>query len=126
MVSVNGALAVRTVVGLILVVAGTGLLIVRVWALEVPPPGVGSNTVTWAVPATAVSAAGIAAVNRVAETNVVVRFAPFHCTTKPLKKPLPLTVSVKAAPPAVRAVGVMLEITDVEWLVITKLPLAVP
>ncbi len=58
-------------VGLMLVVAGTGLLaalIVKVWALEVPPPGAGVNTVTEAVPAAAMSAAVIAAVSCVDET----------------------------------------------------------
>ena len=52
--------------GFRLVVVGTGLLItliVKVWALEVPPPGAGLTTVTWAVPAVAMSAAVIAAVN---------------------------------------------------------------
>jgi hypothetical protein len=38
-------------------------------------------------------------------TNVVVRFAPFHRTTELLMNPLPLTVSVKAAPPAVALEG---------------------
>jgi hypothetical protein len=37
-------------------------LIVNVWALEVPPPGVAFTTVTEAVPAVAMSAAVIAAV----------------------------------------------------------------
>ena len=58
-------------VGLILVVAGVGLLatvIVNVWALEVPPPGAGVKTVTVAVPAVARSDARIAAVSWVAET----------------------------------------------------------
>jgi hypothetical protein len=52
--------------GLRLVVVGTGLLgllIVKVWALEVPPPGEGVNTVTPAVPATAMSAALMEAVS---------------------------------------------------------------
>ena len=52
-------------VGLRLVVVGTGLsgtLIVKVWELEVPPPGVGLKTVTLAVPAVAMSAAEIEAV----------------------------------------------------------------
>ena len=100
-VSVNATPLALAVVGLRLVVAGTGLLIVRVWALEVPPPGAGVNTVTEAVPATAMSAAGIAAVNRVEETNVVVRSAPFQSTTELATKPVPLTVSVKPDPPAV-------------------------
>jgi hypothetical protein len=66
------------------------------------------------------SAAGIAAVNRVAETKVVVRFAPFHCTTESVTKPVPLTVSVKAAPPAVRDDGLMLEITGTGGSLIVK------
>ena len=51
--------------GLRVVVVGTGLsgtLIVKVWALEVPPPGVGLKTVTLAVAAVAMSAARIDAV----------------------------------------------------------------
>lgn len=44
-------------VGLIDVVVGAGLLIVRVWPPEVPPPGEGLNTVIDAVPAVAMSAA---------------------------------------------------------------------
>ena len=111
MVSVNGALAVRTVAGLMLVVAGTGLLNVRVWALEMPPTGTGVDTVIWALPADAMSVAGIAAVNFVAETKVVVRPDPPHCTTESATKPLPVTVSVNAAAPGVRDVGLMLVIT---------------
>ena len=77
-----------------------GDVIVKVSALEVPPPGF--TTLTCAVPAAAMSLAGIAAVSCVALTNVVVRAAPFHCTTEPETKLLPLTVSVNAGPPAVR------------------------
>jgi hypothetical protein len=39
---------------------------------------------------------------------VVVRLLPFHCTTDPVVNPEPFTVSVKAAPPAVRELGLML------------------
>ena len=70
-VSVNPDPPAVAEVGLKLVVVGTGLsglLIVKVWALEVAPPGAGLNTVTWAVPAVAMSAALIAAVNCVAPT----------------------------------------------------------
>src|SRR5207237_739516 len=70
------------------------------WALEVPPPGAGVNVVTCAVPATARSAAGMAAVSCVADTNVVARSAPFQRTTELATKPLPLAVSVKPGPPA--------------------------
>jgi hypothetical protein len=42
-------------------------------------------------------------------TNVVARADPFTCTTDPLTKLLPLTVSVNPAPPAVTLVGEMLD-----------------
>ncbi len=71
----------------------------KVRALEVPPPGAGLNTVTEAVPAVAMSAAVIDALNWVEETYVVVRFDPFQRTTELDLKPLPFTVNVNAAPP---------------------------
>ena len=55
-------------VGLNVVVVGTGLFIVNVNPDDVPPPGVGLNTVTVAVPAVAIFAAGTTAVNWVALT----------------------------------------------------------
>ena len=69
--------------------------------LEVPPPGAGLNTATWAVPPDAMSLAGIAAVNRVALTKLVVRAVPFHWTKELRTKFVPVTVKVKAAPPGV-------------------------
>src|SRR5688572_1340754 len=60
---------------------------------------------TWAVPALAISAAEIAAVTRVEETKVVAFAAPFHFTAAPDTKPVPFTVSVNAADPAVTEVG---------------------
>jgi hypothetical protein len=69
------------------------------------------KTVTDAVPAAAISAAEIAAVNCVDETNVVVRSAPFHLTTDPLTKLVPFTVKVNALPPAAAEVGLMLAAT---------------
>src|SRR6266566_4941871 len=86
-------------------IVGTELLMVNVSAPEVPPPGVGENTVTDAVPAVATSLAGIAACNCVPLTNVVVRAPPFQRTTDPLTKFVPFTVSVNAPPPAVVLVG---------------------
>ena len=50
-------------VGLMPVSTGTGLLIVKVAPLEVPPPGPGLKTVMPAVPPAAMSLAGIAAVS---------------------------------------------------------------
>ena len=75
------------------------------WAGEVPPPGAGLNTVTWDVPAAAISAAGIAAVSWVALTTVVVRLAPFQRTVEPTTKFEPLTVRLKPAPPVVALAG---------------------
>jgi hypothetical protein len=84
---------------------GMGLLMVKVRALDVPPPGEGLTAVTEGVPAVAISLAEIAAVNCVALTKVVVRALPFHCTVAPETKFVPVTVSVKAAPPAVALEG---------------------
>ena len=55
-------------VGLKPVVVGTGLFTVKAWALEVPPPGEWLYTVTLAVPAVAMSEAGMAAVSCVGDT----------------------------------------------------------
>src|SRR5437867_1127306 len=55
------------------------------------------------------SAAAIAAVNWVALTKVVVRAAPFQRTVEALVKPVPFTVSVKAAPPTCALAGARLE-----------------
>ena len=78
---------------------------VNISALDVPPPGVGLKTVTEAVPAVAMSLWGTAAVNCVALPNVVVSAAPFHWTTELLTKLVPITTSVKPAPPAVAEEG---------------------
>lgn len=112
-VSVNAAPPAMDEAGLRPVVAGTGLLIKKVWVLDVPPPGAGVNTVTWAVPAVAMSAADMAAVSWVEDTNVVVRLDPFHWTTEPLTKPVPLTVSVKSDVPAIEDAGARLLIVGI-------------
>src|SRR5262245_44202391 len=81
---------------------------VKVWRLEVPPPGAGLKTVTAAIPLVAMSADGIAAVSCVAETNVVGRSAPFQRTTELAMKFVPFTVSVKADPPTMAELGARL------------------
>jgi len=78
---------------------------VKICGPDEPPPCGALNTVTWAVPAEAVSPAGMAAVNFVSLTNVVVRSLPFQRTTEEEIKPLPFTVSVKAPDPAATLVG---------------------
>jgi hypothetical protein len=84
---------------------GAVLLIAKVTAADVPPPGVGLLTVMLADPALAMSLAGTGAVSWLALTKVVVSAVPFHFTTELATKLAPLTVSVKAAPPTVAPVG---------------------
>ena len=60
------------------VVVGAGFKTVNVCVFEVPPPGNGFTTVSESVPALAISDARIATVSWLAETNVVVRNAPFQ------------------------------------------------
>ena len=78
--------------------SGLGMTMVRSTAFDRPPPGAGLKTVICAVPAAGRSLAGMAAVNCVVLTNVVGRSLPFQRTTDPWLKPLPVTVSVRAAP----------------------------
>jgi len=105
-VSANPAPPTVAVAGATEVSAGAEApLIVNDRLPDVPPPGAGFVTVTVAVPAVAISAAVIAAVNCVAPTNVVVLAAPLNFTTDVDTKPVPLTVRVKAVPPTVVLVG---------------------
>ena len=105
-VSVNAAPLTVAVAGAIeLSVGPETALIVKDRVPDVPPPGAGLVTVTVAAPAVAISAAVIAAVSCVALAKVVVLAAPLNFTTDVDTNPVPLTVSVKAAPPAVALVG---------------------
>lgn len=109
-VNVNAAPPAVAEFGLKLVIAGAGLSIVNVAAGEDPPPGAGLLTTTPAVPAVAISVAGIEAVNCVVLTNCAVRWLPFHQTVEAPTKPVPLTVSVNAVPPASVELGLKLVI----------------
>jgi hypothetical protein len=86
---------------------GEGLSTVKVSALEVPPPGVGVETVTGTVPLVAMSAAVICACSWALDTKVVGRALPFQFTVESEIKFVPLTVSVKPAPPATAELGFM-------------------
>ena len=86
---------------------GAGLLMVKIRPFEVPPAGAGLTTVTWTVPAVAMSLAGIAACKIALLPKPVVRLEPFNCTTEPEVKPVPFTVRVKSAAPAVAVAGEM-------------------
>src|SRR6266567_1472271 len=72
---------------------------------DVPPPFNWLDTMTWAVPAVATSLALMDACSCASLTYVVDRFTPFQFTTEPLTNPLPLTVRVNAAVPAVAEAG---------------------
>ena len=92
--------------GVMLVIEGAGFWTDNELPAEVPPPGAGLKTVIDTVPVARMSVANNCAVNCVALTKIVVRFAPFTRTTAPLTKPPPLTVNVNAGPPTVTDDGV--------------------
>jgi hypothetical protein len=72
---------------------------------DTPPPGAGLKTVTFAAPADATLAAGTVAVRLVGDPYVVARLAPFHCTTEPATKFVPVTVIENWADPAPTVLG---------------------
>jgi hypothetical protein len=82
-----------------------GVVALKLTPGDVPPPGAGDATVTVFEPALAMSLAEIDAVNWVALVKVVGRPEPFHRTTDEETNPVPLTVSVKAGPPALTLAG---------------------
>ena len=73
----------------------------------------GFVTVMLALPIATMSAAPICAVSCVLLTKLVMRFAPFHCTIALLAKLVPLTVSVKLAPPTAANAGLRLLIVGI-------------
>jgi hypothetical protein len=83
-------------------------------------------TVMLAVPGAAINFAGTAAINWVLLTKVVVNPVLFHCTTAPEIKPVPLTVSVKAGPPAVAESGLSEAITGPALIVKVAPPEVTP
>ncbi len=91
-----------------------------------PPPGVGFTTVTEADPCVAMSAMEMEAVSFVLLENVVVRAAPFQFTTEPVTKFEPLTVSVKAGPPAVALLGEIELIAGTGLLMVNVIAFDVP
>lgn len=89
-------------------IVGTGfvaLVMVKFTAFDVPPPGAGLVTVTADAPVDEMAAAGMAAVNCVELTNVVVGEVPPKLTIEAAMKFVPVMVSMKAAPPAAEVFG---------------------
>jgi len=103
---VSGLPAV-SVVGLMLVRVGTGLLNANVCGADVPPPGAELTTVIAVVPTAADAACGRIAVNCVELTNVVVRLVVPENTLEPLTKPVPVKVMVASGPPITSDVGLI-------------------
>ena len=112
-VSIKEALPAVALLGVKTLSIGTGLLgvMVKGKAELVPPPGSGVKTVTDTDPAAIKFVAGTSAVNCVGLIKLVARSTPFHLTTEPLTKLLPVTVSVKAALPAIAVTGLIETIT---------------
>jgi hypothetical protein len=77
-----------------------GIRILNGREFELPPPGNELKTLMFIIPGSAMSSAEIDACICVLETNIVGRFKPFHLTTDPCMKFVPVTVSEKPAPPA--------------------------
>jgi len=108
-----------------LVMVGVPVVIVKLKALDVPPPGGGLTTVTATVPGFATSAAVMAAMSCALLTNVVARAEPFHCTCELDTNPLPFTVRLKAPEPAATLDGLVAlpaEIVGTGFEVVTMLP----
>jgi hypothetical protein len=104
-VSVNAAEPAVTLDGCSEVTVGVRLLMVKVSALDVPPPGAGLVTVTGRVPAFIRSGPRMVAVTCVALTKVVDLGLPLKFTTAPLTKPEPFTESVRRCEPAEALAG---------------------
>ncbi len=92
---------------------------VKLTGFEAPPLGAGLVTVTAAILAVVMAAAGIAAVNCEGLTNVVARATPAKFTTEPVKKFEPFTVRVKAAPPLSALFGEMVVIAGMGLVTLT-------
>ena len=95
------------------VMVGVGLLTVKVFPVDVPPPGAGLKTVTVGVPAVAMSVASMEAVACVEEMTLVVRSTPFHRTLAPETNPVPVTVRVNAVLPAMAELGESVEMAGI-------------
>src|ERR1700739_3962509 len=92
---------------------GLGDSMLKVVALDWPPPGPGVVTTTWTEPFAVTNVAGTAAFISLLPTSVVVNGVELQSTIDPLVKPLPFKSSVKAAPPSITLVGAMEVITGI-------------
>lgn len=121
MVRVKAAPPIVAVAGARTVIAGEGLLTAKAAAVDVPPPGAGTNTVTGNEPVVTISVARIWAVICVALTKVVARGSPLKFTTESLVKFAPFTVTVNALPPTSAPEGEMVVSTGAGLLMVKVL-----
>src|SRR5882757_5100900 len=84
------------------------LSIAIVSGADTPPDVPGVDTVMLARPEALISEAGMASVNWVELTKVVVLDAPFHNTVEPEVNPLPFTVKTIPVDPATTTAGARL------------------
>ena len=91
-------------------------------APDVPPPGAGLKTVTFALPPVLISSAVMLAESCVLPplTNVVGRSVLFQRTTEFARKLAPVTIRVKALPPATLVLGARLVTVGGDGLLIVK------
>ena len=127
-VKVKAALPAARVFGLRLEIVGTGLFTVKLLPAEVPPSVF--TTVTGKVPAEASCAEGMVTEMEVPLTEDGVSVvAPFHFTTAPVKKLLPVMVTAVFPLPAVADDGLMFVMAGVlvaAALTVKVLPAEVP
>lgn len=112
--------------GEIVAMVGAGLLTVRVWAPDVPPPGAGLTTVIESVPPTAMSEAGTVTLMDVLEAKVVVNGTPLKYMVDEALKFVPMTVRMKDDPPAVTEAGLIDEVVGTGLLTVRVWALDVP
>lgn len=108
-VKVNPGPPATTLAGEMLVIVGTGNVMVKVTELDPCPDGLAR--LICADPGCAIAEAGTVAVTCVALPKVVLKGVPFNDTTAPETKPVPFTVRINAALPAFTVAGEMLVIT---------------
>jgi hypothetical protein len=128
-VNVNAPEPVITPPGNNEVIVGEGfgaVLILKLIAFDVPPPGVRFETVIGGVPTATTSLARIAAINCVELTNVVTRGVLLIFTVELEMKPVPFTVSVNAPDPAATPVGESEPTVGAGLFTMKAGPLAVP
>jgi len=93
-------------------------LMVKVAALEVPPPGFTTVMLIVRLPADEIKLAGTEQLNCVAVTRVHDNADPFHCTVDPETNPVPVIVKVKAPPPVGTELGFRLVTVGAAGLIV--------